>query len=341
MDDRLDSPSELHAPGDLHAPAEQTRPRRARLKVLVDRAAAISAERRFGALFAGALGLMGATYLVFVTTETGQRLENLALRGAALRTDSERETGLARLSQVSILIFGAALVAVFVVGLIRRRPRLGIAVGGLMIVSVVAVELLKNVLPRPLLVEGPTWILRNSFPSGSAAIAVAIAIGAILVSPDRLRWVTVPVGAAYAAIVVEALQTTGWHRLSDTLGSVLVVIAIASAGLALLARAGQVQLSEHGRIDRRVRTILLVTALVAFAVATIVLAIGSVFPLLTSSDGGRRVFLQTAFPLVGIGFVGLAIVAFARVVEPFTLGRGHRQRGVRAPQEAARSIPES
>jgi hypothetical protein len=331
MDDPVDAPSALHAPSDLRAPAEQARARRARLKALVDRAAAISAERRFSALFAGALALMGAIYLAFVTTETGQRLENLALRGAALRTDSERETGLARLSQVSILIFGAALVAVVVVGLIRRRPRLGIAVGGLMIASVLAVELLKGVLPRPLLVEGPTWILRNSFPSGSAAVAVAIAVGAILVSPDRVRWVIVPVGAAYAAIVVEALQTTGWHRLSDTLGSVLVVVAVASAGLVLLARAGLVQLSEHGRIDRRVRTILLVTALVALAVATIVLAIGSLFPLLTSSDGGRRVFLQTAFPLVGIGFVSLAIVAFARVVEPFTLGRGRAQDDARAP----------
>src|SRR5258705_571568 len=325
MDDPADASTELHAP------AERVRARRARLRVLVDRTAAMSAERRFSALFAGALALMGAIYVAFVTTETGQRLENLALRGAALRTDSERETGLARLSQVSILIFGAALVAVVVVGLIRRRPRLSLAVGGLMIASVAAVELLKDVLPGPLLVEGPTWILRNSFPSGSAAVAVAIAVGAILVSPDRLRWVIVPVGAAYAALVVEALQTTGWHRLSDTLGSVLVVIAVASAGLALLARAGLVQASEHGRIDRRVRTILLVTALVALGVATIVLAIGSLFPLLTSSDDGRRVFLQTAFPLLGIGFVSLAIVAFARVVEPFTLGRRHSERDARAP----------
>jgi hypothetical protein len=331
MDEPVDAPREPHAPGDLRPPAEQARPRPARLQALVDRAASISAERRFSTLFAAALALMGTIYLAFVTTETGQRLENLALRGAALRTDSERETGLARLSQVSILIFGAAVVAVVAVGLIRRRPRLGIAVGGLMIAAVVAVELLKNVLPRPLLVEGPTWILRNSFPSGSAAVADAMALGAILVSPDRLRWVVVPVAAAYAAIVVEALQTTGWHRLSDTLGSVLVVIAVASAGLALMARAGLIQASEHGRIDRRVRTILLVAALVALAVATIVLAIGSLFPLLTSSDGGRRVFLQTAFPLVGIGFVSLAIVAFARVVEPFTLGRGHGHGDSRAP----------
>jgi hypothetical protein len=314
MDDRLDAASEL---------ADHPRPQGARLKTLVERAATISPERRFSALFAGALALMSAIYLAFVTTETGQRLENLALRGAALRSDTERESGLARLSQVSILIFGAALVAVVLVGLMRRRPALGIVIGGLMSASVLAVETLKDVLPRPLLVEGPAWILRNSFPSGSAAVAIAMAIGAILVSPDRLRWVIVPVGAAYAAIVVEALQTTGWHRLSDTIGSVLVVIAVASAGLAVLARAGLVQPSEHGRIDRRVRTILLLTALVAIGVATIVLAIGSLFPLLTSSDGGLRVFLQTAFPLLGIGFVSLAIVGFARVVEPFTIGRGH------------------
>src|SRR5436190_7826190 len=147
MDDRLD------APGELHAPADPLLLRGARLKALVKRAASISAERRFSALFAGALALMAAIYLAFVTTETGQRLENLALRGAALRTDSDRESGLARLSQVSILIFGAALVAVVLVGLMRRRPALGIVVGGLMSASVLAVETLKDVLPRPLLVD--------------------------------------------------------------------------------------------------------------------------------------------------------------------------------------------
>jgi membrane-associated phospholipid phosphatase len=325
-----DRPASAGSGDDAPEPA---RPTPGRLSRLVDRAAGVSAERRFVVIFAGALALMSAVYLAFVLTETGQRLENLALRGAAFRTDAERAAGLDRLSQVSIVIFGSTVVAIVLVGLLRRRPRLGFAVGGLMSASVVAVELLKDVLPRPLLVDGPSWILRNSFPSGSAAVAAAMAIGAILVSPDRLRWVIVPVGAAYAAIVGEALQTTGWHRLSDTIGGVLIVIAVASAGLAVLARAGFVQRSEHGRIDRRVRTILLLAALAALAVGTVVLALAAAFPLLTAPDGGIRAFLQTALPLLGVGFVTAAIVGFSRVVEPYTLGRGLPDNA--APAEAA------
>jgi membrane-associated phospholipid phosphatase len=306
----------------LDIPPGQARPNRRRLSRLVDRVKGVSAERKFSAMFAGALALMSALYLAFVATETGQNLENLALRGAVLRTDAERATGLERLSQVSLVIFTLAVVAVLLVGLVRGRPGLGIAVGGLMSASVVFVELLKDILPRPLLVDGPAWILRNSFPSGSAAVAASMAVGAILVSPDRLRWVVVPVGATYAAIVGEAIQTTGWHRLSDTLGGVLIVIAVASAGLAVMARAGQIQSSEHGRIDRRVRATVLLAALVAVAVGTVVLAIAAVFPLLTKAEGGRQVFLQTALPLLGIGFVTAVIVGFARVVEPYTLGGG-------------------
>ncbi|HLO34703.1 MAG TPA: phosphatase PAP2 family protein [Candidatus Deferrimicrobium sp.] len=316
MDERL-APA-----GGPDLPPAEAPPRHGRLNRFVDRAAATTAERRFSGVFLGALALLSGAYLAFVASETGQRLENLALRGAELRSDAEREAGLQRLSQVSIAIFGVAVVAIVAVGLLRRRPVLGIAVGALMSASVLAVELLKAVLPRPQLVEGPAWLLRNSFPSGSAAVAAAMAVGAILVSPDRLRWFVVPVGAAWAAIVGDTIQTTGWHRLSDSLGAVLVVIAVGSAGLAVLARAGLVQPSEHGRIDRRIRTVLLLAALAAAATATVVLAVASVFPLLTAPDDGRRAFLQTAFPLLSVAFVTAAIVAFAWVVEPYTLGRG-------------------
>ena len=167
-------------------------------------------------------------------------------------------------------------------------------------VAVVLSEVLKDVLPRPALVDGPAWILRTSFPSGSAAVAAAMAIGALLVAPDRLRWLVVPAGAIYAAVIAEAIQTTGWHRLSDTLGGVLLVLVVAAAGLAVVARAGLVQPSTHGRIDRRVRTGVLVAGTVAIGLGTII-PLAATFPLLASPDSGRRAFLQTAFPLVGSG----------------------------------------
>ncbi len=278
-------------------------------------------QRRF--LFTALVGLLllAAIYILLVLTEAGQRAENLALRGAELRSVTDREAGLERLSQVTVVVFAAAMAAIYLVGLLRRRPGFAIAVVLTMGVAVVLSEVLKDVLPRPALVDGPAWILRPSFPSGSAAVAAAMAVGALLVAPDRLRWLVVPAGAIYAAVIAEAIQTTGWHRLSDTLGGVLLVLVVAAAGLAVVARAGLVQPSTHGRIDRRVRTGVLVAGTVAIGLGTIILLLAATFPLLASPDSGRRAFLQTAFPLVGSGLTLLAMLVAGRMIEPYTLGR--------------------
>lgn len=275
---------------------------------------------RFAASAVAAFSLFIGTYAALVGTELGQTLENLALRGSELRSEAIRDASLERLTQISVVTFGLSIVTAIVIGFLRRRPALGVFVGVVMVVSVVLAELLKEFVPRPALVSGPTWILRNSFPSGTAAVATSIAIGAVLVMPDRLRWVALAVGAVYAGAIGDAIQVTGWHRLSDTIGSALLAIAVASAALVVLARLHLVQPSPHGRVNPRVRHVLVVLGLVAIAVGTIILLLVVVFPLLGRPDGGRRAFLQTAFPLFGAGVTILALVAFTRVIEPFSLG---------------------
>jgi membrane-associated phospholipid phosphatase len=280
-----------------------------------------AAIARFGLASAVALVMFVATYLLFVATRTGQEIENLALRGAELRPDAERVAGLERLGVISVATFAIALGLVVVVGLLQGRPRIGLTVAGLMGGSVVLAEILKEILPRPALLEGPAWILRNSFPSGTAAVAVAVAIGAMVISPDRVRWIVVPVAIVYAAIVGEATQTTGWHRLSDTLGSAFLVVAVMAAGLAVLAALGEAERTTRGRIDPRIRIGLIVAAALTVTVAIAVLLASVAFPLLTAPSGGRRAFLQTALPLGGIGLTALVLIAFAGVIEPFTFGR--------------------
>lgn len=281
----------------------------------------LPAVARFSLASVISLILFGLTYFIFITTSAGQALENLALEGAALRPDLDRLAGLERLSLITVVTFAAALAIVVGISVLQGRPQIGIAVAGLMGASVVLVEVLKLTLPRPILLDGPAWILRNSFPSGTAAVAVAIALGAMLISPDRLRWVVVPIAVVGAAVVGEATQTTGWHRLSDTLGSTFLVVAVVAAGLTVLTAVGEVRRSTRGRIDRRIRTALIFVAGLTMMVAAVVLLLAAVFPLLTSPTGGRRVFLQTAFPLIGIGCTALVLIAFAWVIEPFTLGR--------------------
>jgi hypothetical protein len=132
------------------------------------------------------------------------------------------------------------------------------------------------------------------------------------------------IGALYTAVLMNAIQTAGWHRLSDTLGSTFLVFAVACAGTTVLAWRGLVQPSVVGRIDRRVRYGLSALASVLLLVAIAMLVLLIAFPILGTPEGGRRAFLQSAFPLFGAGMAILGLLAFAGLIEPFALGRSAR-----------------
>jgi len=273
-------------------------------------------------LLAG-LGLAGfaAVYAAFVLTTPGQRLENLALLGAQLRSDAERARSLGFLSQISVASLALAMALAFIVGVVRRRPGLGALAASVVGVSVVLAELLKLVLPRPMLVDGASWILRASFPSGSAAVATSIAVAALIVAPDRMRWLVLPAAAGVAVLVGEATQVAGWHRLSDSMGAALLVVAVAGGALALLARWGLVAPSATGFVDRRVMLIVGSVAVAALVVGAVLLALLAVFPVLSAPTGARRAFLQAAFPLLGASVTLGALLLVAAAIEPFSLGR--------------------
>ena len=297
------------------------------------------ARTRFLMTAAGSLALVLITWAALVATEPGQRIENLGLLGVEFRTSAEREAALERLSVISTTMFGLTIVGVFLVALARRRAALGGAVVASMVVAVVLAQVLKEVLPRPELLAGPVWLLRNSFPSGTAAVAVAVAVGGLLVVPDRLRWVVLPVGAVYAAAIGEATQATGWHRLSDVVGSTLLVVMVASVMLAGLASAGLVQPAPAGRVDRRIRNTLGVIALIALLLGAALIGVAAIFPVLLSPTGSRRAFLQTALPLVGVGLTVSILLAFGRVVEPWSLGEGRSPGPSTGTRRASPHIP--
>jgi hypothetical protein len=297
---------------------------------------AASPSWRFGLAALGSGTLLAAVYAVFVLSRPGQRLENMALMGAQLRGPTGREESLTYLSQVTVLTFALALIGIAAIAFARRRPGLGVLVAGVMGGSTVVAEVLKDVLPRPELLTGPAWILRNDFPSGTATIAAALGVGALLVAPDRLRWFVLPVGALCAAIIGQSTQITGWHRLSGALGGVLLVMAFAAAALFVLGRVGLVQPTPLGRVHPKLRAALLLVPAVAFviAVAAVVLLVG--FPILQVPENADAVFLHTVSELLGFGFTIVAFVAFASVIEPFSFGRSARRP---ATEPAAGGLP--
>ena len=276
---------------------------------------------RFAA--AGVLALAAAVvvYWLFVGTAAGQRLENEALLASALRDETAFRASLERLSVISVASFAAALTLMIVVGAARNRLGLGLVVAASMALAVVAAEVLKEILPRPELVSGPSWILRNSFPSGHTAVAAAAAVGALLVAPDRIRWLVLPAAAGIAALAGQATQVTGWHRMSCALGAVLIVVGVAALGLTVVAKAGLVQPDVHGRINRRLTWALIVAGGLAIVAGILVFILGLVFPILRAPQGAQGAFSQTTLVALGIGLTVLIITAFGVLIEPYTLGR--------------------
>jgi membrane-associated phospholipid phosphatase len=259
-------------------------------------------------------------YAAFVLTEPGQRSENLGLLGAVLRSEADRQASLGRLSLISLVSFGLAVIVILLIATLRQRTRLGILAAGIMVISNVAAEILKEVLPRPVLVDGPAWILRNDFPSGHSTIAAAIGVALLLVSPDRLRWLALPAAVLIAGFIGQATQVAGWHRLSGSIGGVLLVVAVASSALVVLARAGLVAASAHGRVNARLRGLLVGLGAVLILLGAIVLGIFVAFPLLRAPEGASSAFLHTVFDALGSGVTVLVLVAFAVTIEPFALG---------------------
>jgi len=173
--------------------------------------------------------VVAVTYLLSAQTVRGQRAENAVLRARRNELRGGPTSATEILATVSVWSLVAAIAAVMAVALARRRPRLALGAGAVIGVSIVATEVLKKViLPRPALdTDAPSWLIDNIFPSGHTTIAVATAVAFVLVVPYRLRGPAALIGGFYAAGLAAATLEAGWHRTSDAVGSVFLVLGMA------------------------------------------------------------------------------------------------------------------
>ncbi|WP_402462633.1 phosphatase PAP2 family protein [Isoptericola aurantiacus] len=170
-----------------------------------------------------ALGVW-ATYRFFVTTVVGQRLDELAFTGA--------EYGQGRLWQVAEPVLDVVSVAFVVVGLgaavavavVRRRWVLALQVVVLVAGANLTTQLLKHqILDRPDLLEG--WNGPNTLPSGHTTVAASVSVALLLATPRAWRPVVALAGAAYTAATGVSTLIGQWHRPSDVVAALLVVLA--------------------------------------------------------------------------------------------------------------------
>ncbi len=180
---------------------------------------------RLLALLVSAVSAVGVwlTWRLFVGTSTGQAIEEAALAGATYG-----QTRLVRLSEpvldvVSRSFLVAGIAVAVIIALVRRRWALGVMAIVLVGGANLTTQLLKRgALDRPDLGGD---VGHASLPSGHTTVAASLAAALLVVSPRWARpWIAV-LGAAYAAATGIATLIGQWHRPSDVVAAVLVVLA--------------------------------------------------------------------------------------------------------------------
>lgn len=196
---------------------------------------------------AGVLGV-AVLYLVAVRTGIGQRLDDAVVSGRAEQRSWFRWSVVARLTRRSGLVLLAGAALAFGWALSRRRFAQAAAAAMVIGGSFATSEMLKKaVLDRPSL---DTTYPFNSYPSGHATVAVAVAVGLILVAPQLWRGTVALVVGAPATMVANGTLAIGWHRPSDAIGASLVVLAWSAATFAVLTLLGGASRARPGRARR-------------------------------------------------------------------------------------------
>ena len=311
------------APGTAPAGAVAARPGAARRTTPAGGASVAHPAARLAGASAGFAVLLVLTWAGLVLTEAGQRLENLGLAGSTLREGAARADSLTGLGLVSVVTFGVAIAAAAAIALLRRRPVLAVAVVVAMGGSVVLAEVLKELLPRPALVDGPAWLLRNSFPSGTATVAAAVGAGYLVAAPGRLRWIALPVAAGLAAVIGQATQVTGWHRASDALGGALLVLAVTCAVLSVVAATGYAHADGSAGVHPRIHRLLAVVGGLTVLLGVVLVVLVVLLPLLEAPGDDIAAVAHLALGLAAAGSTLLAFGAFGRVLEPLAFGHRH------------------
>jgi hypothetical protein len=245
-----------------------------------------------------------AVFVVAAWTDHGRRAEAAVLDASAFATDS------ALLALVSAASLAVACIVLGVVGLLRRRGDLAVVAVLVVAASAGAGQVLKHVvLTRPDLAgEGA-----NTFPSGHMTAFAAVAAAALVVSPPRSRLALAPAAAVVLSIAAARLVHDGWHRPSDVVGSLLLVMTMAAAGMAWRAPQPVSRPGSH----RLVETLLVV-------VACITGASGAGIALVTARGPGASaedVLLATTFGLVAVVLAWVAATSWLVRLRPRRGGR--------------------
>ncbi|MDF9877501.1 phosphatase PAP2 family protein [Cellulosimicrobium cellulans] len=227
-------PAGPYPPGASYPPAPQPAPRPL---PTVEADGPSTASRVVAAVVAVlAVACAWLVWRFFVDTFAGQMLERAAFDGAVTGQGELWAVAKPVLDTVSVAFVVGGLGAAMGIALLRRRWGLAVQVAFLVVGANVTTQLVKHsLLGREELIGG--WHWQNSLPSGHTTVAGSVAAALLLVVPRAARPLVAVLGGAYTAATGVSTLVGQWHRPSDVVAAVLVVLAWAALVCAFTPRS--------------------------------------------------------------------------------------------------------
>lgn len=249
---------------------------------------------------------------VFVLTLTGQRVDQAAFNGSEIGQIRLWRVAEPVLDVMSVPFIGVTMLAVVVLAVLRRRLELAVHVGVLVVGANLTTQLLKRVvLDRPVM-GVDRWHLDNTLPSGHTTAAASVSAALVLVVPARLRPAAALAGVAYTGATGMSTLVGRWHRPSDVVAAVLVVLAWYGVVVAVAGRNGRSPMPASAGSGPTVTGLLLGVGGVAGGVAVLALQLSTA----KLADGGleTRAGLLTAYAGGGLGAAAAVCLAFGTML---------------------------
>jgi membrane-associated phospholipid phosphatase len=268
-----------------------------------------------------ALCIVGAlatwlTWRYFVGTWEGQRVDNASFVGAEIGQNVLWRAAEPILDVVSVSFVVLVLAAAALIAIMRRRWLLALQVTVLVGGANVTTQALKHVVWDRENLAQTSGALTNSLPSGHTTVAASVAAALLLVVPRGMRPGVAILAAGYAAATGVATMVGGWHRPSDAVAAIAVVLAWAGLTITLTALVSPEQTkpgSGDGTSTALGAGLLLVAGVVSGALAVLALlrtrdALTMLNQLTARSD------LAAAYAGGALGVVAVAALTYAGIL---------------------------
>ena len=259
---------------------------------------------------AGCVVLLAVTWLLAFHVGVFSRADQALYRDFGQLGNHVRVEGIAsfvaKLCNPSPYVYLAAIP--MAIALSRRRLRLVLAVGTILLGANVTTHLLKPLLAHPRaasLFGGVSPVGPASWPSGHATAAMSLALSTVLAVPARLRPVTAAIGAAFTVAVCYSFLSLGWHYPSDVFGGFLVATIWTLLAVAALRSTAPIRPrpDPDGRVSLKAAITPALGAVVLAAGLTIGLALARPHEVVVYARGHAGFMIGAA----AIGMVALAL----------------------------------